>query len=73
MEGLKRALILIFLFQKSKNAVQLQHILRRFLYSWNLAKQNIEYFESFFDQIDAMIIPEATCSAMIKAWLGSIF
>jgi glycolate oxidase iron-sulfur subunit len=30
-----------------------------------LSKQNIEYFESFFDEIDAMIVPEATCSAMI--------
>ena len=30
-----------------------------------LSKQNIEYFESFFDAIDAMIVPEATCSAMI--------
>ncbi len=34
-----------------------------------LAKKNIEYFESFFDDIDAMIIPEATCAAMIiKDW-----
>ena len=31
-----------------------------------LSKKNIEYFESFFDSIDAMLIPEATCSAMIK-------
>lgn len=31
-----------------------------------LSKQNIEYFETFFDEIEAMIIPEATCSAMIK-------
>jgi len=31
-----------------------------------LAKQNIEYFESFIDDVDAIIIPEATCSAMIK-------
>jgi len=31
-----------------------------------LAKKNIEYFESFIDSVDAIIIPEATCSAMIK-------
>ena len=31
-----------------------------------LAKHNIEYFESFQDELDAIIIPEATCSAMIK-------
>lgn len=31
-----------------------------------LAKHNIEYFESFKDDLDAIIIPEATCSAMIK-------
>jgi glycolate oxidase iron-sulfur subunit len=27
---------------------------------------NIEYFESFIDDVDAIIIPEATCTAMIK-------
>lgn len=32
-----------------------------------LVKKNIEYFESFIDEIEAIIIPEATCSAMIKA------
>ena len=31
-----------------------------------LAKHNIEYFESFIDELEAIIIPEATCSAMIK-------
>ena len=31
-----------------------------------LAKHNIEYFESFMDDLDAVIVPEATCSAMIK-------
>ncbi len=31
-----------------------------------LAKHNIEYFESFIDELDGIIIPEATCSAMIK-------
>lgn len=38
-----------------------------------LAKKNIEYFESFWDEIDAMIIPEATCAAMIKQdWLHAL-
>lgn len=30
------------------------------------AKYNIEYFEKFIDDVEAIIIPEATCSAMIK-------
>ncbi|MDY0364951.1 MAG: (Fe-S)-binding protein [Arcobacteraceae bacterium] len=31
-----------------------------------LVKKNIEYFEQWIDKVDAIIIPEATCSAMIK-------
>ena len=31
-----------------------------------MTKKNIEYFESFMDDCDAMLIPEATCSAMVK-------
>ncbi len=31
-----------------------------------LVKKNIEYFETFIDTVDAIIIPEATCSAMIN-------
>lgn len=31
-----------------------------------LAKYNIEYFEKFIDDVEAIIIPEATCSAMMK-------
>ncbi len=31
-----------------------------------LIKKNIKYFESFIDEVDAIIIPEATCSAMIN-------
>lgn len=31
-----------------------------------LAKKNIVYFESFIDDVEAIIIPEATCSAMLK-------
>ncbi|MDE7236021.1 MAG: (Fe-S)-binding protein, partial [Helicobacter japonicus] len=38
-----------------------------------LAKRNIEYFESFWESIDAMIIPEATCAAMIKKdWIHAL-
>ena len=31
-----------------------------------MTKANIVYFESFMDECDAMLIPEATCSAMVK-------
>jgi len=31
-----------------------------------LVKKNIEYFETFIDDVDSIIIPEATCSAMIN-------
>lgn len=31
-----------------------------------MTKKNIEYFESFMRECDAMLIPEATCSAMVK-------
>ena len=31
-----------------------------------MTKANIEYFEGFMDECDAMLIPEATCSAMVK-------
>ena len=30
------------------------------------AKKNIEYFESFIDEVEAIIVPEATCSAMLS-------
>jgi glycolate oxidase iron-sulfur subunit len=31
-----------------------------------LVKKNIEYFETFIDNVDAIIVPEATCSAMMN-------
>ncbi|QDF28927.1 (Fe-S)-binding protein [Halarcobacter anaerophilus] len=31
-----------------------------------LVKKNIEYFETWIDEVDAIVIPEATCSAMIN-------
>ncbi|NOX16497.1 MAG: (Fe-S)-binding protein [Epsilonproteobacteria bacterium] len=38
-----------------------------------LAKHNIEYMENFIDELDAIIIPEATCSAMIKVDYAHFF
>ncbi|PAF47507.1 glycerol-3-phosphate dehydrogenase [Helicobacter sp. 12S02634-8] len=35
----------------------------------HLIKKNIAYFESFIDRVDAILIPEATCAAMlIEDW-----
>ncbi|MDR0666025.1 MAG: (Fe-S)-binding protein [Campylobacteraceae bacterium] len=31
-----------------------------------LIRKNVDYFETFLDDVDAIIIPEATCAAMIK-------
>jgi glycolate oxidase iron-sulfur subunit len=31
-----------------------------------LIKKNIEYFETFLDEVDAILVPEATCTAMLK-------
>ncbi|MCI5633206.1 (Fe-S)-binding protein [Helicobacter sp.] len=31
----------------------------------SLIRYNVEYFESFIDEVDAILIPEATCAAMI--------
>lgn len=30
-----------------------------------LVRHNVEYFESFIDEVDAILIPEATCAAMV--------
>ncbi|MCX2683111.1 (Fe-S)-binding protein [Campylobacter sp. MIT 21-1685] len=38
-----------------------------------LAKKNIEYFEEKLKNLDAIIIPEATCSAMLKIDLEHFF
>ncbi len=38
-----------------------------------LSKRNIAYFESFIDEVEAILIPEATCSAMIKHDWGVFF
>ncbi len=39
----------------------------------NNAKFNIEYFESFSKDVEAIIVPEATCSAMLKIDYGHFF
>ena len=31
----------------------------------SLIRHNVEYFESFIDEVDAILIPEATCAAMV--------
>ncbi|MEA3316213.1 MAG: (Fe-S)-binding protein [Campylobacterota bacterium] len=38
-----------------------------------LSKKNIKYFETFIDDVDAIIVPEATCSAMINTDLEHFF
>lgn len=38
-----------------------------------LIKRNIEYFEHFIDKVDAILIPEATCAAMLmKDWANAL-
>ncbi len=66
IEVLKELDIDIFIPKKQKCCAAPAYFTGDFYTVEVLAKQNIEYFESFFDEIDAMIIPEATCSAMIK-------
>jgi len=66
IEVLKELDIDIFIPKKQKCCAAPAYFTGDFYTVETLAKQNIEYFESFFDEIDAMIIPEATCSAMIK-------
>lgn len=38
-----------------------------------LAKKNVEYFEKKLEKLDAIIVPEATCSAMLKLDLEHFF
>lgn len=38
-----------------------------------LAKKNIKYFEKKLEKLDAIIVPEATCSAMLKLDLEHFF
>jgi len=66
VDVLKELDIDIFIPKKQKCCSAPAYFTGDFYTVETLTKQNIEYFESFFDDIDAMIIPEATCSAMIK-------
>ena len=66
VDVLKELDIDIFIPKKQKCCAAPAYFTGDFYTVETLAKQNIEYFESFFDDIEAMLIPEATCSAMIK-------
>ncbi len=66
VDVLKELNIEIFIPKKQKCCSAPAYFTGDFYTVETLTKQNIEYFESFFDDIEAMIIPEATCSAMIK-------
>jgi glycolate oxidase iron-sulfur subunit len=63
---LKELNIDIFIPKKQKCCAAPAYFTGDFYTVETLAKQNIEYFESFIDDVEAIIIPEATCSAMIK-------
>ena len=66
VEVLKELNIDIFIPKKQKCCGAPAYFTGDFYTVETLAKQNIEYFESFIDDVEAILIPEATCSAMIK-------
>ncbi len=66
VEVLKELNIDIFIPKKQKCCAAPAYFTGDFYTVETLSKQNIEYFESFIDDVEAIIIPEATCSAMIK-------
>ncbi len=66
VEVLKELNIDIFIPKKQKCCAAPAYFTGDFYTVETLAKQNIEYFETFIDDVEAIIIPEATCSAMIK-------
>ncbi len=66
VEVLKELNIDIFIPKKQKCCAAPAYFTGDFYTVETLAKYNIEYFESFIDDVEAIIIPEATCSAMIK-------
>ena len=66
VDVLKELNIDIFIPKKQKCCAAPAYFTGDFYTVETLAKQNIEYFESFIDDVEAIIIPEATCSAMIK-------
>lgn len=63
---LKALEIDVFLAKKQKCCAAPAYFTGDFATVEALAKFNIEYFEQFIDDVDAILIPEATCSAMIK-------
>ncbi len=66
VEVLKELNIDIFIPKKQKCCAAPAYFTGDFYTVETLAKQNIEYFESFINDVEAIIVPEATCSAMIK-------
>ena len=66
VDVLKELEIDIFIPKKQKCCGAPAYFTGDFYTVETLAKQNIEYFESFIDDVEAILIPEATCSAMIK-------
>ena len=66
VEVLKELEVDVFIPKRQKCCAAPAYFTGDFYTVETLAKQNIEYFEQFIDDVDAIIIPEATCSAMIK-------
>lgn len=66
VDVLKELDIDIFIPKKQKCCAAPAYFTGDFYTVEKLAKENIEYFESFIDDVEAILIPEATCSAMIK-------
>ncbi len=66
VDVLKELDIDIFIPKKQKCCAAPAYFTGDFYTVEKLAKENIEYFETFIDDVEAIIIPEATCSAMIK-------
>ena len=66
LEILKELQIDVYLIKQQKCCGAPQYFTGDFDSVDALAKFNIEYIEGFVNELDAIIIPEATCSAMIK-------
>ena len=66
LEVLKALKIDAYLIKKQKCCGAPQYFTGDFKSVEYLAKFNIEYLESFVGKLDAVIVPEATCCAMIK-------
>ncbi len=66
LEILKELRIDVYLIKQQKCCGAPQYFTGDFDSVDALAKFNIEYIEGFVHELDAIVIPEATCSAMIK-------